>query len=107
MQAWSRLLLAMACWIGTASVIRASTWIEASNARFEIVTDAGEQAARQLVISLEQFDGAIAHSIGSSTAFSQPSGPVRVYLFRSEQEFSELRTEGSTAGFTLTLGDHS
>ena len=110
MRLWTpcRLLTLLALyWIGTASVIHASTWIEVSNARFEIVTDAGEAAARQLVNSLAQFDGAIAHSIGSSPAFEQPSGPVRFYLFRSEGEFAELRNESWATGITFASSQHT
>ena len=90
---------------GMATVIYASTWIEFSNPRFQIVTDAGESAARQLVTDLEQFDGAIAHSAGSSSpAIGPASGPVRIYVFRDEREFSEFRKEPWSAGATVTRG---
>lgn len=86
---------------GIASVVHASTWIEVSSPRFEIVTDAGEAAARELVTGLEQFDAAITHSIGPSPAIGPATGRLRIYLFRSEHEFAEFRSDGWVAGLTM------
>ena len=71
------------------------------------MTDAGEAAAHQLVTGLEQFDGAIAHSMGSSPAFEPSGGPLRIYLFRSEHEFAEFRNDGWAAGLTISPGNRA
>ena len=101
MRVWvtSTLLLLMA------TATEASSWLEVRSPRFEIFTDAGESAARQLVIDLEQFDGAIAHSLPIASPY--PTGPQRVYLFRSEQEFAEFRQRNWTVGLTITPGNRA
>ena len=88
-----------------ATALHASTWMMVSNPRFEIVTNAGELAARQLVMRLEQFDGAIAHSAAPTAAFARFDAPLRVYLFRSEAEFAEFRGQSWEAGLTITSGN--
>lgn len=84
------------------SCIGATTWVEVRTPQFEIVTDAGESAGRQLVIEMEQFDGAVAQARLPMASFWKASAPVRVYLFRTESEFAEYRAEPWISGLTLT-----
>ncbi|HEY3740381.1 MAG TPA: tetratricopeptide repeat protein [Bryobacteraceae bacterium] len=76
--------------------------MEVRTPQFEIATDAGESAARQLVIEMQQFDGAIAHAPGPLASFWKAPAPIRVYLFRTESEFAEYRAEPWISGLTLT-----
>ena len=98
MREWVRFVLSAVL----ATCLHASTWIAVTSPRFEVLTDAGERAARQLVVDLQQFDGAVAHSAMGS--FSG-GGTQRVYLFHSEQEFSEFRNEPGVTGLTLLPGN--
>ena len=87
-----------------ATSLEGSTWLNLRSSRFEIATDAGEAAARQLVIDLEQFDGAIAQA---STSFGPATGPLRIFLFRNESEFSGFRNDAAIAGLTLVPGNRT
>jgi len=70
----------------------ASTWLRLETPYFEVVTDAKESAAREVLDRLE----GIRQAIGDEQ--SNPL-PVRVYLFRTEKEFVPFRPSAATSGF--------
>jgi tetratricopeptide (TPR) repeat protein len=69
-----------------------AVWIQLTSPHFEVITDAGERAGRELAQQME-----LIRHVFTSTGVSPL--PVRVVLFRSESEFNPYRQAASTKGF--------
>ena len=69
-----------------------SRWVRLMSSHFEVLTDAGERAGREVLARFEQ----IRQAYGPGRASPLP---VRVYVFSRESDFAPFRPAKSTEGF--------
>ncbi len=93
----SRAPLALALLIVSAAIAAdKDPWIRITSAHFELFTDAGDRAGRDVVRHFEQVHSFFRQRFGAGI---DPARKARVLLFRNEKEFTPYRPSASAAAF--------
>ncbi len=66
----------------------ADRWVGLRSGPFEVLSDAGDRAARERLADLEQFRGAVEQVLGRSDI--RPVWPIRVLVLRSAKQASPV-----------------
>ena len=71
-------------WFLVFTLAAADRWVGVRSGPFEVLSDAGDRAARERLAELEQFRGAVGQVLGKSDI--RPDRPIRILVLRSAKQ---------------------